>query len=429
VGLGIRLGTVFGRPNRQPGDDAYYYHYAANLLVQGEGFINPWYYNAYHWHIQTAAWPPFFVWVLAITSVVGLKSFFAHRIWCCIIGAAAIAMGAMAGREIGGRRVGLIAALFIALYPNLWMSDELALSESLSPFLIAFILWAAYRFWKRPSWQRAAWVGAGLAVAALARDELSLLAVLIIFPLTLLITKVGWSRRLLYFGVSALTCLVLIAPWVGYNLTRFKDPVYISSGLGITLASANCDYTYYGPFEGSWSFACEEAAIPTHWADESIRSAGAETNALRYINAHKSRWVPVALARIGRGFGFFHPLQQIQLDRDVETRPYHWALVGLGMYYALFALSVGGTIVLWRRKVPVWPMLAVGVNIAISMVVSFGNTRYRTPFEVSLVLLAAVQLDWVWSKLRRRDRSSGESEVDDNRAVADPPAAVLSGAH
>ena len=35
------------------------------------------------------------------------------------------------------------------------------------------------------------------------------------------------------------------------------------------------------------------------------------------------------------------------------------------------------------------------------MAVTFGQTRYRSTFEVSLVLLAAVQLDWFWSRLRR----------------------------
>jgi len=35
-----------------------------------------------------------------------------------------------------------------------------------------------------------------------------------------------------------------------------------------------------------------------------------------------------------------------------------------------------------------------------SVALTFGQTRYRTTFEVSLVLLAAVQLEWFWSRLR-----------------------------
>ena len=134
-GFGIRLGTVLGRPGRRPGGDAYYFHNAANLLVEGYGFIDPWSYTGLHPHqyIQTADWPPLFVFVLAITSVVGLKTFFAHRVWCCIIGALAITVCGMTGREIAGRRAGLIAAFLVAVYPNIWMSDELALSEIAVP--------------------------------------------------------------------------------------------------------------------------------------------------------------------------------------------------------------------------------------------------------------------------------------------------------
>src|SRR5271166_6291626 len=109
VGLGIRLASLFGpgRSRRSAGGDAYYFHNAANLLVEGKGFINPFTYLSTHPHqaVQTALWPPLFVLVLAIPSLVGLKTFFAHRIWCCLIGAGGVIVCGYAGREIGGRRV------------------------------------------------------------------------------------------------------------------------------------------------------------------------------------------------------------------------------------------------------------------------------------------------------------------------------------
>jgi hypothetical protein len=108
----------------------------------------------------------------------------------------------------------------------------------------------------------------------------------------------------------------------------------------------------------------------------------------------------VTLAKIGRAFGFFHPLQQIEFDSYIETRPYHWALVGLGMYYALLALSIGGTVILRRRRIPSFPLWAIGLDVVCSVALTFGQTRYRTTFEVSLVLMAAVTLDAIWSALR-----------------------------
>jgi hypothetical protein len=195
--------------------------------------------------------------------------------------------------------------------------------------------------------------------------------------------------------------VVVIGPWVGYNMTRFEKPTFISSGLGITLASANCDETWNGEFEGYWSLQCGLHAAIDHHADRSVQSAEAQSYALHYVSVHRSRLARVELARLGRAFGAFHPLAQVKLDSFVETRPYHWALVGLGMYYSLFALALGGTAVLRRRRVPVFVLWAVGLDVVATVLVSFGDTRYRTPFEVALAILAAVQLDSWWGQLRR----------------------------
>jgi hypothetical protein len=76
--------------------------------------------------------------------------------------------------------------------------------------------------------------------------------------------------------------------------------------------------------------------------------------------------------------------------------------LGLGMYYAMLALSVGGTIILRRRGIPVFPLWAVGLTVAVSILLTFGQTRYRSTFEVSLVLLSAVALGWIWDRLSSR---------------------------
>jgi hypothetical protein len=209
-----------------------------------------------------------------------------------------------------------------------------------------------------------------------------------------------------------------VAPWVGYNLSRFQDPVFISSGLGVTLASANCDTTYHGPFEGYWSYQCALAAPIRHDVDESVQGSEAQKYALHFVRTHAGRIVPVELARFGRSFGFFHPLQQIHLDSMIETRPYRWALVGLGMYYCMLPLAIWGAVILRRRRVPVLPLLAVGLDVLASTAISFGNTRYRTAFEVPLILASAVTLAWI--RERGRDRDPYPAVVTDELHPAEP---------
>ncbi|HEY6625121.1 MAG TPA: glycosyltransferase family 39 protein [Acidimicrobiales bacterium] len=432
VGLGIRFATVYGRPHRVPGGDPGYAWGVANLLVAGKGFINPLSYGFHNQHIvvQTAGWPPLWTFFLTIPPFFGFHSFFAARFWSCIIGALAIVVCGLAGREIGGRRVGLIAALLIAVYPNIWMNNELASSETLSPLVVALVLWTAYRFWKRPSGWNVAALGASVGFATLCRDELALLAILIVVPLVLLVRSAQWRRRVVLLVIAGASASVLVFPWVGYNMSRFEKPVYISDGLGPTLASANCGVTYSGTFEGYWSLECMKGVAYkyTPTADESVNFARTQTIGTKYIRAHESELPQVTLARVGRGFGFFHPLQQVKFDSYIETRPYHWALVGLGMYYALLALSIGGTIVLRRRRIPVFPLWAIGLDVLSVFVLSFGQTRYRVTFEVSLVLLAAVQLEWFWSKLFPGRRRSAIASPEDALEPPEPASPVPVGA-
>ena len=431
VGLAIRLITVYSDPNKVAGGDAYFYHYGANLLVSGHGFINPYLYiphNAHH-AVQSASFPPLFIFLVAIPSALGLKTFLVERVWCCILGAAAIVVVGYAGREIGGRRVGLIAAFLLAIYPNIWMTDELALSETIAPVLVAGVLFFTYRFWKCPTIPRVIWLGAAMGVAMLGRDELTVLVVFIVVPIVLLSRALTWKRRFATLGIGLLATALVVAPWVGYNLSRFDKPVFISTGLGVTLASADCAGTYSGQYEGYWSMPCAlhyagEPSVDIH-ADESVEGAELQHLALEYVRAHENRLLPVTLAKLGRAFGFFHPMQQIHLDSYVETRPYRWAVTGLVGYYVLLALSIGGTVVLRRRRIPSFPLWAVGLQVVCSVALTFGQTRYRTTFEVSLVLLAAVQLEWFWSRLHRGRARGGEAgpepdhQPDPSDAVSD----------
>ena len=406
VGLAIRVATVLGRPHRVPGGDSTFYHDVANLLVAGKGFIDPFVYQDSHKVVQSAQFPPGFVFVLALASLVGLKSYFAQRIWCCVIGAAIVVVGGILGREVAGPRTGLITAFVIAVYPNLWMSDEVAFSECISPLMAALVLLTAYRFWKRPGMRSAAWLGLTVGLAALVRDELALLGLFVVVPLTLL-ARMSWKRRATALLVGAATAVLVVAPWVGYNLSRFQKPVFISSGLGVTLASTNCPQVYSGPAIGYWDAACVAAVPVNRNADESVRGSEYQAYAMRFIRSHENRLVPVVAARLGRAFGLFHPIQQIQLDATVETRPYHWALTGLGMYYALALLSIGGLVVLRRRRVPVFPLLAVGLVVAVSVSLAFGDTRYRSTFEISLAVLASVALESAWARWRGRGPAAG----------------------
>jgi uncharacterized membrane protein YoaK (UPF0700 family) len=81
------------------------------------------------------------------------------------------------------------------------------------------------------------------------------------------------------------------------------------------------------------------------------------------------------------------------------------------MYYALAVGTVAGVVVLRRRRIPVLPLLAPIISVALTVSVTFGETRYRALAEVSLVVLSAVAVDAALRALgRRRAPSSHDGD-------------------
>ena len=414
LALAVRLATVIGRPHLTPIGDPYAFHAGANLLASGHWFIDPWLYYGHnlHLHYQSAGYPPLYMVLLAIPSLAGFRTFFAHRIFSCLIGAAGVPMAACLGREVmgdnpRGRRVGVLLGLLVALYPNIWMSNERLMTETLDPLVVGSVLLVAYRFWRRPSLGLAVGLGAAIGVAALARDELTLLTLMVV-PLALGARSMSWKSRLGRIAGAALAFALVVGPWVGFNLARFDNPVFISTGLGPTLASADCPETFSGSKAGYWSLQCALTAPHFQYQDASVTSSEAQAYAMRFIRAHESQLPRVIFDREGRTFAFWNPTLQIRQDSVVETRPFHWAEIGLWCYYGLLVLSIPGVVALRRRRIPIYPLLFVLGDVVFSVALTLGQTRYRSPFEVCLALTGAIGTEavcsWLWAHRRGRRR-------------------------
>src|SRR5213076_775258 len=123
-GLFVRFVYVIGfRRDRKVGGDPYFYHYGANLLVHGKGFIAPLQYIALHIRLEAAEHPPLYMLFLSIPSALRLDTPLAHMLWSACLGAATVAVTGLVGRAVAGNRVGLIAAAIVAISPNLWVYD------------------------------------------------------------------------------------------------------------------------------------------------------------------------------------------------------------------------------------------------------------------------------------------------------------------
>ena len=409
VGLAIRIGSVLARPHLAPGGDPAEYLGQANLLVDGKGWIEPLIYARTGAAAQTAKLPPFYTMLLALCSLAGFKSFFAHRIWSAVLSAGGVWIGAILGRDVAGRTVGVVAAFGIALYPNIWMPAGLGMSETISPIMVMIVLWASYRMWRSPTIGRAAVLGLSIGFAALARDELAVFGVLILLPLAVGRAGRPWSRRLRLFGAGLAASLLVVMPWVTFNMIRFQHPVLITDRFGVTLASANCNASWDGPFAGYWSMPCAEASVVGVHGDESAYDPVATRKGLDYIGAHLGGLPRVEFDRLGRTFGFYQVSQQMSLDINVESRPHLWAWVGLWSFYGLAALAPFGMWILRRRGLPLFPLWAVLIDVLLVVLIAYGQTRFRATLEPVLVLLGAVTLCRATARLTGRLSGGGRS--------------------
>src|SRR5207237_3008176 len=198
-----------------------------------------------------------------------------------------------------------------------------------------------------------------------------------------------WSVRWKQALVALVAALVVMAPWVGFNLARFRDPTFLSTNDGLTLAGANCDAMYHGPATGFWTLqSCADDPPP---GDQSQVASAFRHRGIEYMKDHASRVPLVVLARLGRTWSLFRPADLVPLNTG-EDREEWVTRLGLVAYYPTLLLAIGGAVVLWRRRArdALWVLLVPVIIVTLNTVVSYGQTRFRAGAEPSLALLAAV---------------------------------------
>ena len=326
------------------------------------------------------------------------------------LGLAVVVLIGVLGRALVDERVGLIAAGIAAVYPNLWMNDGLIMSETIATLLTVIALLLAYRVLRRPSPWLVVALGAVCGLATLARAELVLFVPLLALPAAWIGHRESRAAIARAAGITAVVAGIVVGPWVIFNLTRFDAPAFISTNDGIALLGSNCNDVYYGHGLGLTSLAC--LGKKPH-GDQAVQSRVYRDRALDYIGDHVGRAPVVALARVGRLWSIWNPSDTIEFNRG-EGRP-EWAST-LGVV-TLFLLLIGagfGIVELRRRKVAIWPLLVPAIVVTVSAALFYGQPRFRSPAEPSIVVLAAIGIDVFVRRRQARDQApeSGASAIE-----------------
>ena len=413
--------------DNQLSGDASSYHLTANIFADGLGFTEPFRYlfGAIDsvpvegelievitpiGHIEpTAGHPPMWTLLLSIGSFLGFTTVFQQQIFSIFFGIPSIILAGLIGRRIVSERLGLITASLTATYAFIWINDGLLMAETCAITGAMASILAALVFAENQNMKNALIFGCVGGLAALCRAELliylPLVAAVILFK-----EKISWRTKILRYLSIGLAALIIISPWVIRNLYSFEENVFLSDGAGTVLVQANCDSTYYGQNLGYWELKCGEPppyGEDGELLDESQRDIVVRERAFDYISEHKKRFITVvAPARIGRMWGAYKPIEQLRLDVLADRRSFAISLIGFGQYLLLLPLSLMAILKLWKKQRETLFITAAWIPIVtFTATLAFGNTRYRTAAEASLVVLAAFSIDIFMKKISEKSQS------------------------
>jgi hypothetical protein len=311
--------------------DPRFFHLAANLLADGHGYIAPLPFIDHGTVIASTEHPPLWSALLAVFSAVGGRSYAAHELVACGVGAATVVCAGVLARRLGGPRAGLLAAGGAALYPVFVAMDGSLMSEPPYALAVAACLVLAFRMVELPSVRRAAVLGLAIGLAVLVRGEALGLLVVLLVPVLLQVPR---GRRLVYAGAVVGVAVLVIAPWSIRNSVTMDKPLLVSTEVGPVIAGANCAFTYHGRDTGYWRSDC---LPPGRDRNAAFRSDRLRRAGVSYASDHISRLPAVLGVRVLRAFGIWQPRRHVFFaeGRVVPGRTLAmvavWIVVALGL--------------------------------------------------------------------------------------------------
>lgn len=348
----------------------------------------------------------------------------AARVLNALLGALTVLLVYLIAKRIWGRRTGLLAAAFTAVFPPLVLLSRDLVSESLFiPLELGAVLCVLEFRRSGGAWRWAAAAGALCGLAILTRNTGFVLAIPIAVGL--------WQGRERPLGQAvagplvALACAcAVITPWLLRDAAEFGRFVPVTTSGGIALAGTyNQASLADSDSHGAWR---NPQVVPefTHLfrepgLDESEVDRILREDALRFAREHPgyvaetSAWNVLRLFEVA-GDSVVDRHGRVYSDRGVgsTTPPADRVGLAIACFFAILGAAAligarvrarhtggppelpSGPLFLWL--VPL-AMIAVAVPIA-------GVPRYRLPADPFLLMLAALSVLWTIDRRTRLER-------------------------
>jgi len=376
------------------------YDYQAVQLADGNGYID-------YWDKPSAHWPPGYPMALAPLYFLFDNNPVAARMLNAVLGSATVVLLYLLGSRVFDRRVGLTAALLLAIFPNQVFFSSLTMTEIFfTTLLILILLLTVYLMLGQrapPLWQ-VGLVGALIGYAALVRGE-GLLLMAFILP-ALLMRWRSWRRVLTYAAVLLVGMAVIIAPWTVRNVVRMKSPILIST--------SGTEALWVGHHAGAdgritvFDIGFRYENLPNPEREVKINDVALD-EALAFIRHHPVEDIKIIPRKL---FALYEDdeasMQWIQLTEvTIPSRAgaFFGALASVYYWVALLVAAVGARA--WFSLREPGKALLVGAVLYWTLifgVVFFGDHRFHFPIIPIFSLWAAASLVMMGDLLRKRWR-------------------------
>lgn len=364
-------------------------------------------------YMETAYRAP--LWPAIIAGIVGLLG--QHpalpRYFLCLVGSGTCVLVYVFARDLFGWRVGLLAGVAAAIYPELYIYDGWLYTESLYIFLFFAFCYAVYRLQrdrKRANW---IWCGVLLGLLSLTRPNGVLVLVLFLFWAVVM----GWRKvipwRVLAKSAAGITLItaIFVVPWTvrNYNVSHAFIPV--ATGDGTVLLGTYNTMTvnlpsYPGGIPGTWiNPLISSPAIGHKYPDFCVPTC--EVARDTYFKDEAIQWIRNNLQLMPRllELHFINIWQPATHEADLPVDTFFYrgsSKIVLKMMesfpiavFILAALGLALTLRRWRELLFLYLMIVLTIA---QCIIFYGIPRFRAPIEPILILLGAGVAWWVTSR-------------------------------
>ncbi len=363
------------------------YHNLAQSLAAGDGYTSG--------GKATAFRPPGYpIFVAALYLVFG-HSFAIVRLVQAALGAVTLVIVYLIGARLFNPRVGLIAALYGALYPLLIVMTGEIYSEVLLTGLLASLLLFMVLDQQKPRRIYPWLIGLLLGIVALVRPNM--LPLVGLFPLCFF--AVHPPRRAVTRALTVVSITLLcVVPWTLRNYLVFREWIPLTTQTGVIFWEGNnpaANGSGIAPDPNVWNGPNPPQLGISGWhgLTEQESSDRFIQVALDWMRAHpvqaltlmplklRQLWSPLALTMVSER-------QLPALAERIVPAPY-------AAFLGLVLVGLIDTRHRWRSLLPFYALI---LTVNVSALIFFGGTRYALPMAIALFILSAAGTEWLWAR-------------------------------